>query len=228
MASFSQTPLASAWWRSSQRSQSASVSQSRSAPRRRALAATLVRAGGMTVMFAPAIVGRRPATGSLLWLPQTPLYDLMIVLSTHRRGRPPREDPDRRRGSDHVVGRDRRAQRRLAHARPRLRDPPPARGRVPPDPVQGLAEPDRRDLAQPADRRRGAAVPDHQGPARHAAAARDGTSGRRRCAGARRVLVVPARARLQRNCDTEHPYVRAMQRFRPFSVDGSGSRLTSP
>ena len=103
---------------------------------------------------------------------QARLYDLMLVLSNTA------EDERRAKILSDVEaqitnggGAD-RAQRRLAQPPAGLRDQPPGRGRVPPVPVHRADVAARGPLAQPAHRRRGAALPDHQGGAGNASGAR--------------------------------------------------------
>ena len=197
LASLSQTP-----WRIGVVLVAATAPSRRSGRRSRRSAARAsglerrlrLRGGGMRLMLAPAIVGRRPrraiaamaAADSALRPDARPL--------DHRRGRSPREDPrptsrPRSPPSGGTVERnDDWRTRALAYEIRHQRE-----GEYHLIQFTGSPSADRAALAQPADRRRGAALPDHQGPAGHAAAARGGTPGRRRSAGARRVLAAVRR-----------------------------------
>ena len=105
---------------------------------------------------------------------ETPLYDLMIVISTtvedDRRAKILTDVEAQITSSAATIERnDDWRTRALAYEIRHQRE-----GEYHLIQFNGLAEPARLDLAQPPHRRRRAALPDHQGPARHAAAARDG------------------------------------------------------
>ena len=221
LAIFSQTPGDRAWWRSSQRSQARP-------------SAELEDRGARLRWLASCRSAYRRYSRPPSWhlpMAKPPLiYDLMLLLSTSARGGAAREDPHRRRDGDRGRRRHGRAQRRLGHAAAGVRIDHQTEAEYHLLQFAGPTDAARVALAQPADRRRRAALPDHQGPAGHAAAAgparrrwSPARRPRRPPRHARRRLSPPRRARSPPAAIRAHARVRR-NRVRPGGAAPAGDR----